>query len=544
MDNALTIKLFTIILLGALLFSSCQSWIDAPEIDNNSLKFSATIEEPILSRTSGNQWEFNDAIGLFAKTTSQPLSSSSIVGGINNVKLNYSGNYFMVTGGAQPVEYPADGSSVDFIAYYPYKNVSAELTIPIDISNQNDLGAIDLLYSQNAIGLNRTSSAYPNLTFTHQLSRLILNLESAEGANLQNVSVSVSGVKSRATFSLIDAAITIDNQSDATVDANIIVNADKAKAEIILLPVADISGITIKIISNGKTYNLSLSQDTNISSLSKGLSYSYNVELTGIGAGTEIAGYNEWPITPDNLFSEGTIQVTHTMPASWLNQSYTSATGDVRNYTILYSNQYKVAHWVAYPLCRAYLGNSGRTDAWGYDPLILQSYQPNLSSSWEQTPIAYSRGHQLPSADRTSSTNANRTTFYYSNQTPQIPHLNGTQWGSLEVKVREWAEATDTLYVITGIILPKPPETLTYAQDKSSPPNSAAVPKAYYKALAKKVGSQYYTIGYRMDNRQFSETFETCRITVAELEQETGLIFFPKITDAAIKSQINSSVWN
>ena len=538
MDNSSINKLFTAILLGALLLSGCVKEIEISDNDNTSLKFSAQITEIIESRTSGNQWEPNDAIGIFAKTAGQILSTNSIVDGISNVKLDYSGTYF-TTSGAQSIGYPADGSSVDFIAYYPYQSVSAGMTVPIDISDQTDLGAIDLLYSKNAEGLNRYSPIYPTLTFTHQLSRLTLNLESAEGVNLQNVSVSLSGVKSIASFSLIDASITPDNLSDATIDANITLNDNKAKAEIILLPVANITGITIKITANGNTYNLSLTQDTNITSLTKGLSYTYNVKLTGTDAHTVIAGYNEWPVTPDNLFTEGTTLVTHTMSASWLNQSYTSATGNVRNYTLLYSNQYKVAHWVAYPLNRAYTGNASRTDAWAYDPLLPQTSQPNLSSSWTDS---YTRGHQLPSADRTSSFNANRTTFYYSNQTPQTAHLNGTQWGSLEVKARNWAEATDTLYVVTGIILPKPPEVLTYSLDKDG--NSAVIPKAYYKALAKKVGSQYYTIGYRMDNRQFSETFESCRVTVTALELETGLTFFPKITDATIKGQINSSVWN
>jgi len=539
MDNSSINKLFTAILLGALLLSGCVKEIEISDNDNTSLKFSAQITEIIESRASGNQWEPNDAIGIFAKTAGQVLSTNSIVDGISNVKLDYSGTYF-TTSGAQSVGYPADGSSVDFIAYYPYQSVSAGMTVPIDISDQTDLGAIDLLYSKNATGLNRYSPIYPTLTFTHQLSRLTLNLESAEGVNLQNVSVSLSGVKSLAAFSLIDGSITPDNLSDATIDANITLNGNKAKADIILLPVADISGITIKIAANGNTYNLNLTQDTNITSLTKGLSYTYNVKLTGTDAHTVIAGYNEWPVTPDNLFTEGTTLVTHTMPASWLNQSYTSATGDVRNYTLLYSNQYKVAHWVAYPLNRAYTGNASRTNAWAYDPLLPQASQPNLSSSWAGS--IYTRGHQLASADRTSSTNANRTTFYYSNQTPQVANVNGNQWGSLEIKAREWAEATDTLYVVAGIILPKPPEVLTFAQDDSG--NNAAIPKAYYKVLAKKVGGQYYTIGYRMDNRNFSESFETCRIIVTDLEQETGLTFFPKITDATIKGQIVSSVWN
>ena len=543
MNKRIFYKLSLTSALALLLLYGCTYKADFPNIDKENLRFSADIVESVQTRINENGWEINDAAGLFAKSAGEPLSATSIIGGIDNVKLVYSGNYFEPAAGEPSVHYPSDGSRVDFIAYYPYKAASPQLTIPIDLSNQNDLGNIDLLYSKNAVNLNYNSSGTPDLTFRHQLSRLLLNIESADGSDLQNLSVSISGVKRFANFSLADETLSIDNLSTGAINANISVNKDKAKAEAILLPVADITGIVVIITANTKTYTLDLIQDTEITSLSKGRSYSYNVKLTGLGANIGIAGHIEWPVTPDNLFTEGTTQVTHTMPASWLNQSYTTATEYVRNYTILYSTQYKVAHWVAYPLYQACFKQPPEiNDDWDYDPIIPRIYQPNLLSTWVQYP-SYNRGHQIPSADRTSTEEANKTTYYFSNQTPQNPYLNGGQWSALEEKVRTWAKATDTLYVVTGIILPKPPDVLTFAQDKSG--NDAVIPKAYYKALAKKVGGQYYTIGYRMDNRQFSESFENFRVTVASLEQETGLTFFPNITDAAIKSSpTNSPVWN
>ena len=193
--------------------------------------------------------------------------------------MTYSGGHFTTNG--IPVQYPSDGSSIDFIAYYPYKEVSPALTLPIDISNQNPLGEIDLLYSDNAAGLDNSSPSTANLTFRHQLSRLVLNIESADGSGLQDVSVSISGVKRSATFSLVDATLNIDNMSEGVIDANTIIDNGKAKVEAILLPVDITTGITVQIVADNKTYILNLSEDANIVSMLKGRAYSYNIKLNG-----------------------------------------------------------------------------------------------------------------------------------------------------------------------------------------------------------------------------------------------------------------------
>ena len=61
----------------------------------------------------------------------------------------------------------------------------------------------------------------------------------------------------------------------------------------------------------------------------------------------------------------------------------------------------------------------------------------------------YSRGHQIPSADRTATDELNSQTFYASNITPQNGDFNGGIWASLEGKIRE-NMCQDTLYVVTG----------------------------------------------------------------------------------------------
>lgn len=90
----------------------------------------------------------------------------------------------------------------------------------------------------------------------------------------------------------------------------------------------------------------------------------------------------------------------------------------VRNYSLLYDSELKLAYWVAYPYCSYYDGSAGRNEKWAYDPEISSSLQVNLKNSYGIS--GYDRGHQIPSGDRQRDVASNQTTFYYTNMTPQI----------------------------------------------------------------------------------------------------------------------------
>ncbi|MDY4849938.1 MAG: DNA/RNA non-specific endonuclease, partial [Paludibacteraceae bacterium] len=61
----------------------------------------------------------------------------------------------------------------------------------------------------------------------------------------------------------------------------------------------------------------------------------------------------------------------------------------------------------------------------------------------------YTRGHQIPSADRTATRELNEQTFYMSNMTLQAYDFNSGIWLDLENKVRGYM-CNDTIYVVTG----------------------------------------------------------------------------------------------
>lgn len=62
----------------------------------------------------------------------------------------------------------------------------------------------------------------------------------------------------------------------------------------------------------------------------------------------------------------------------------------------------------------------------------------------------FDRGHNCPSADRTSSVNANSATFLMTNMIPQAPNNNESTWANLENYLREQVLDGNEVYIIMG----------------------------------------------------------------------------------------------
>ena len=196
---------------------------------------------------------------------------------------------------------------------------------------------------------------------------------------------------------------------------------------------------------------------------------------------------------------------------------------EYRNYSFGWSQKDLVALWVAYPLSKFYLnGDAGRTNAWALDPLLGDlSAAPFGGYAGD-----YARGHQLPSADRQCSYDANAQTFYGTNMTPQLNAHNEGIWADLENKVRIVAKASDTTYVVTGVVTEGSTIFTTDSYDKPM-----TVPTAYFKALLRYSKSstlgQWNAAAFYLEHRAYSESLgKNHSMSVDELEELTGIDFF------------------
>lgn len=201
-----------------------------------------------------------------------------------------------------------------------------------------------------------------------------------------------------------------------------------------------------------------------------------------------------------------------------------------RNYSFLWNEENQTSEWVAYPLCRSNMGEGKRSNAFGLCPLLPAMKQPLLEKGYREGNCGwYSRGHQIPSADRLQY-KANVTTFYGINMTPQDENMNGGVWASLENKVRSWATRCDTLYVVTGCTYDG--WEGDYALDNRGTP--VAVPTGYYKALLMLNKGKYYGCGFQYENRPYpdSKYHPEDMVSLSELESAlSGMEFFPLLKE-------------
>lgn len=220
-----------------------------------------------------------------------------------------------------------------------------------------------------------------------------------------------------------------------------------------------------------------------------------------------------------------------------------------RNYSFYWDYDHKVSLWVAYPLNPWNIGTyRKRTDAWSYDPLLPEDKQAYIGSAYGG---GWSRGHQIPSADRLGTYDNNAMTFYSTNMTPQDYEFNGGIWAKLEGSVRNLCKKSDTLYVVTGCVLGSNPSIIRDRKGKT-----IAVPIAYYKALlfySKKSSlakySHYSGCGVYMEHSsKLAGSPKDYTMTIKELEQKTGIDFFanlPSIVgkDVAEKIETQAPDW-
>ena len=513
----------------ALLLYSCSNELNEQTLDKGVKKvsFTSNIEVKKQSRAIDSSWETGDRIGLYMlSNSSKELMKSNIC----YVTKDGSGNY---EAAGTPIYYPEDGAYVDFIAYYPYDN-SISTTYKVNVSKQQEPKEIDLMYSKNLTERN-SKSVKGNLQFYHQLSRLNIQLNATDNTDINSVSVVVKGVNTEADFDILTGKLTANKESKG----NVSMYRSGAMAQAILIPTEDVKDITIALTSDGKTKEVALPAD--ITKLEPGTNYSFTISVKNglqieVPDDSKSSVWRETPVIPEDMLAKKHIRyINHFMPND----------PSVRNYSLLYDESLKIAHWVAYPYCKYYNGTAKRTDAWDFDPKIDQQYQLDYSLGGFGYGSIYDRGHQIPSADRLKDAATNKTTFYASNITPQIgKKLNQSIWGDLENKVRSWSLATDTIFIVTGAsVKESTTDTQINYTEFIRDGKKVAVPKFYYKALARKVKGQFRTIAFKLNQQEYSDRdFMKCAISVAELEKLTGFTFFPSL-DAAIKKDFDLSYW-
>ena len=492
-----------------------------------------TFETGVAQRVMNTTWDAGDKIGVFMVKNGTGLDASGIVGGGDNVVYTTTTGNGTFTPTAGGLKFPADGSAVDFIAYYPYTGSLDNYTYAVDLTDQRRPSTIDLLYANDAKGFSQSSNIV-RLNFRHQLVRVELTIKSADNKQLTGVKVALNDQPLRATFDLNTGTFSQIAADRGTIAMNATSAGTLLTATAFILPGQRDITVTITA-TDGTTKQITLDANKN---LKQGDKYTKKISVKNLGSTeTPTPTYTHWTETP-------TITAQQLKDYKYISHYFSDNGKQVRSYSMLYDTQLKMAYWVAYPLCNYYTAkNVKRTNAWAYDPSLSSEEQATMKRGLN----GYDRGHQIPSADRLVTREANEQTFYYTNMTPQIGKgMNQHIWQKLETAVRGWSSNIDTLYVVTGA-MPTTPEntTISYTQDNDG--KQIAVPKYYFKALCRinRATGEAQTIAFKLDNRAYpnGESYMNHTLSVAELERMTGFVFFPMIREQD-KQTYDKSKWN
>ncbi|GAA3960851.1 hypothetical protein GCM10022246_12670 [Pedobacter ginsengiterrae] len=284
--------------------SSCKK-DNAPVVTNpnaTAVKFSSSIDGQIKTKALNDAWESSDAIGVFMKTGT---GLTSVISANKNYNTTGDGE-FKPSAADQTLYYPEDGKTVDFIAYYPFKqSLPSNNIYAVDVNNQTSQSAIDLLYANNATGLSKTSTN-ANLVFSHKLSKIEFTVKNGTGvSDLNGLSTAIAGLNTKADFDLATGILA--NQTQAVeVVAKTGLRGSAVVSEVIVLPVEDASGKQITFSLPAGKFKLTLPANTKFE---QGKKYSYEIELKNGGTATPVAVAISATITNWNNVPSGSYTV-------------------------------------------------------------------------------------------------------------------------------------------------------------------------------------------------------------------------------------------
>lgn len=265
-------KLFFATVLSGLAFTACVDNDDKSEWNDGSqpISFTSSIKG-INTRAVDSKWTAGDKIGVFMKATSGDLASAIAVNKQHATDAN--GNV-SAADADNALYYPTDGSSVDFIAYYPYTASLTGNVYKVNVADQSKPENIDLLYSNNATGFAKGTANKPQLQFAHQLSQIVFNItKDATVPSLNGLTVTFEGMNTTADFALANGAL---SNVGAAAKIAAVVDETAATAKTIVLPAAALADVKVVFNLNGKTFTADYPQKE----LLTGRKYTHNVKLS------------------------------------------------------------------------------------------------------------------------------------------------------------------------------------------------------------------------------------------------------------------------
>lgn len=284
-------KISNLLYMGAL---STLALVSCTNNDDNSEWYGSegiVFTTAIQSRVSGNTWNANDEVGIYMMNAGSGIEAATA----QNKKYIAQTNGTLTAAPGNGIYLPESGN-VDFIAYYPYTTSVSGNKLAVNVSDQSNPAAIDLIYSNGTKGVAATTSTTIRLGFTHQLTKVTLNVTKDETIEtLNGLGVNIKGVSTEGEFNLADGTLTATaGTNNKDVAMYIDAQGTTATATAIILPTAastDQTSLNLTFNLNGQSFTHTIS-DASIFEKGKNVSFYANLSINNgkpvvtIGAAT------------------------------------------------------------------------------------------------------------------------------------------------------------------------------------------------------------------------------------------------------------------
>lgn len=270
-------KISNLLYMGAL---STLALMSCTNNDDNSEWYGSegiVFTTAIQSRVSGNTWNANDEVGIYMMNAGSGIEAATA----QNKKYIAQTNGTLTAAPGNGIYLPESGN-VDFIAYYPYTTSVSGNKLAVNVSDQSNPAAIDLIYSNGTKGVAATTATPISLGFTHQLTKVTLNVTKDETIEtLNGLGVNIKGISTEGEFNLADGTLTATaGTNNKDVAMYIDAQGTTATATAIILPTAastDQTSLNLTFNLNGQSFTHTIS-DASI--FEKGTNVSFNANLS------------------------------------------------------------------------------------------------------------------------------------------------------------------------------------------------------------------------------------------------------------------------
>lgn len=270
-------KISNLLYMGAL---STLALMSCTNNDDNSEWYGSegiVFTTAIQSRVSGNTWNANDEVGIYMMNAGSGIEAATA----QNKKYIAQTNGTLTAAPGNGIYLPESGN-VDFIAYYPYTTSVSGNKLAVNVSDQSNPAAIDLIYSNGTKGVAATTATTISLGFTHQLTKVTLNVTKDETIEtLNGLGVNIKGISTEGEFNLANGTLTATaGTNNKDVAMYIDAQGTTATATAIILPTAastDQTSLNLTFNLNGQSFTHTIS-DASI--FEKGTNVSFNAKLS------------------------------------------------------------------------------------------------------------------------------------------------------------------------------------------------------------------------------------------------------------------------